>query len=145
MRNATILIVEDDAILAMNLQRMVSLMGYTVSGPLASGEHACKFEAQLKAEIEDLLHQAEEADRPEVPDGMDIPDELARREERLTAIAKAKAEIEKRATARHATEQAEYEQKLAERKPKNRRPTRNPVASSPNHLCPAPRTKTKST
>ena len=43
MRNATILIVEDDAILAMNLRRMISLMGYTVAGPLASGEKAMVF------------------------------------------------------------------------------------------------------
>ena len=40
MRKATILIVEDDAILAMDLQRMVSRLGYTVTGPLASGEEA---------------------------------------------------------------------------------------------------------
>jgi DNA-binding NarL/FixJ family response regulator len=43
MRNATILIVEDDAILAINLRIMISLMGYTVVGPLATGELAVKF------------------------------------------------------------------------------------------------------
>ena len=43
MRNAIILIVEDDAILAMNLRRMIALMGYTVAGPLASGEKAIAF------------------------------------------------------------------------------------------------------
>ena len=43
MRNATILIVEDDAILAMNLRRMISLMGYTVAGPIASGEKAITY------------------------------------------------------------------------------------------------------
>ncbi len=40
MRKATILIVEDDAILAVDLQRMLSRLGYTVAGPLASGEKA---------------------------------------------------------------------------------------------------------
>ena len=54
-----------------------------------SWKHACKIEVQLKAEVEELLRQAEEADRDDVPDGMDIPEELSRRKERLAAIAKA--------------------------------------------------------
>ncbi len=40
MRKATILIIEDDAILAMDLKRMLWRLGYTVAGPLASGEQA---------------------------------------------------------------------------------------------------------
>ena len=83
-----------------------------------SWKHACKLEAQLKAEVEDLLRQAEEADRSDLPDGLDIPAELERREKRLSAIAGAKAEIERRAAARHAEEQADYEKKLAKRKAK---------------------------
>lgn len=86
-----------------------------------SWKHACKLEAQLKAKIEELLRQAEEADRTDLPDGLDIPDELARREERLAAIARAKAEIEKRAAQRHAEEQADYEKKLTERKAKEQK------------------------
>ena len=39
----TILIVEDEAILALDLQRKITLMGYTVAGPLASGEEAIAF------------------------------------------------------------------------------------------------------
>jgi transposase len=69
-----------------------------------SWKHACKIEAQLKAEVEELLRQAEEADRNDIPDGMDIPDELARRKERLVAIAKAKKEIERRAAERYKKE-----------------------------------------
>ena len=45
-----------------------------------SYEHAGKIEAQLKAEVADLLAKAEAADRADVPDGMSIPEELARRE-----------------------------------------------------------------
>ena len=41
-----------------------------------SYEHAGKIEAQLKAEVADLLAQAEAADHADVPDGMSIPDEL---------------------------------------------------------------------
>ena len=43
MCKATILMVEDDAILAMDLQRMISQQGYTVLAPLASGEEAITF------------------------------------------------------------------------------------------------------
>jgi DNA-binding NarL/FixJ family response regulator len=43
MRNATILIVEDDAILVMNLRGMISQMGYTVAGSCATGEAAIAF------------------------------------------------------------------------------------------------------
>ena len=80
-----------------------------------SYEHASKLEAQLKAEVAELLRKAEAADRADIPDDMNIPEELARREKRLAAIATAKAEIEKRAAERHAREQAAYEKKVAER------------------------------
>ena len=40
MDKATILIVEDDAILALDLKKMLLRLGYTVAGPLASGEEA---------------------------------------------------------------------------------------------------------
>src|SRR5579863_6305259 len=48
-----------------------------------SYEHAGKLEAQLKAEVAELMAKAEAADQADLPDGMLIPDELARREERL--------------------------------------------------------------
>src|SRR5450432_2194842 len=58
-----------------------------------SYEHASKIEAQLQAEVADLLRQAEAADQADVADGMSIPEELARREKRLAAIARAKAKM----------------------------------------------------
>ncbi len=83
-----------------------------------SYEHAGKIEAQLKAEVADLMARAEAADRADVPDGMSVPEELARREARLAAIAAAKAKIEGRAKERHKREQAEYEAKLARQEAK---------------------------
>lgn len=77
--------------------------------------HACKLEEQLKAEVAELLRQAEAADQADLPDGMSIPEELSRRTERLKAIADAKAEIERRAAERFAQEQEAYDKKLAER------------------------------
>src|ERR1035437_10889718 len=80
-----------------------------------SYEHANKLEAQLKAEVAELLKKADAADHADIPDGMSIPEELERRTDRLAAIAAAKVEIERRAAERHAREQAEYEKKVAER------------------------------
>ena len=80
-----------------------------------SYEHAGKIEAQLKAEVADLMAKAAAADQADVPDGMSIPEELARRETRLAAIARAKATIEARAKERHAREQAEHDAKMAQR------------------------------
>jgi len=103
-----------------------------------SHEHACKIEAQLKAEVAELLARAEAADRTDIPDGISIPEELARREERLAKLAAARAKIEARAKERFAREMAEHEAKLAARaaktaatgkKPGGRQP--QPPASGP--------------
>ena len=83
-----------------------------------SYEHAGKIEAQLQAEVAELMAKAEAADQADVPDGMSIPEELARREQRLAEIARARAIIEARAKERHAREQAEYEAKMAAREAK---------------------------
>src|ERR1039457_6117158 len=80
-----------------------------------SYEHAGKIEAQLKAEVADLMAKAEVADKSDVPDGMSIPDELALREARLRNIAQARATIEERAKERHARELEEHEAKMATR------------------------------
>src|SRR5271169_276517 len=68
-----------------------------------SDEHAGKIEAQLKAEVAELLARAEAADKADVPDGMSIPEELARREKRLAKLAEARAKLETRAKERAAT------------------------------------------
>ena len=80
-----------------------------------SYEHAGKIEAQLQAEVAELMAKAGAADQADVPDGMSIPDELARREQRLAEIARARAAIEARAKERQAREQAEYDAKMAAR------------------------------
>jgi len=83
-----------------------------------SYEHATKIETQLKAEVADLLGKAEAADQADVPDGMQVPEELSRREKRLAEIARAKAVIEARAKQRHARERAEYEAMMEAREAK---------------------------
>jgi transposase len=103
-----------------------------------SYDHACKLEEQLKAEVAELLKKAEAADRADIPDGMSIPEELTRREERLTAIAEAKAEIERRAALRHAVERGAYEKKMAERSEKEHKTGKKPKGSVPKPPTPGP-------
>ena len=69
--------------------------------------HAEAIEAQLKAEVQELLALADAADGVNVPDGMSVPEELKRREDLLAAIAEAKAKIEARAAERFARESAD--------------------------------------
>ena len=83
-----------------------------------SYEHAGKIEAQLKEEVSKLLKKAEEADQTDIPDGISIPEELARRKDRLEKLAMARAKIEARAKERYARELAEHEAKLAAREAK---------------------------
>ena len=73
-----------------------------------SYEHATKIEAQLKAEVAELLARAEAADQAEVVDGMSIPEELALREDRLAKLAQVRVKIEARAKERFEREAAEH-------------------------------------
>jgi transposase len=104
-----------------------------------SWEHACKIEAQLKAEVEELMRLAEAADAENLPDGMSVPEELRLREERLAAIARAKEEIEERAARRYAEEKVEYERKMAARESKERETGRKPGGRVPKEPQEGPR------
>jgi transposase len=103
-----------------------------------SYEHAGKIETQLKAEVADLLAKAEAADQADVPDGMSIPEELARREARLAKLAEARAKIEARAKERFERERAEYEAKLAARQAKAEATGRKPSGKPPQPPVEAP-------
>ncbi|MDO9046915.1 MAG: IS1182 family transposase [Methylobacter sp.] len=80
-----------------------------------SWEYANQLEAQFKQEVDTLMKLAEAADNTPLPEDMDVPKELKRRQDRLVVIAKAKQEIQARAKARYAQEKAEYDEKLAKR------------------------------
>ena len=96
-----------------------------------SYEHAGKIEAQLKAEVADLLAKAEAADQTDIPDGMSVPEELARREARLVALAEARATIEGRAKERYAREMAEHEAKMEARAAKTEATGKKPGGKAP--------------
>jgi hypothetical protein len=96
-----------------------------------SYEHAGKIEAQLRAEVADLLAKAEAADQADIPDGMSIPEELERREKRLETLAAARATIEARAKERFEREQAEHQAKLAAREAKTEAMGKSPRGKPP--------------
>ena len=100
--------------------------------------HACKLEKQIHVEVEALLRQAEQADEKELTEAMSIPDELARREQRLESIARAKAEIQQRASERYAKEKEAYDQKMAERKVKEQASGKKPRGRKPKPPSPGP-------
>ena len=102
--------------------------------------YANKLEKQLRREVQELLRRAEQADTEDEPE-IDIPDELARREDRLAAIKKAKEEIERRAQERFEAEQAEYEAKLNQRKDKEAETGKKARGREPKLPEPGPRDK----
>ena len=93
--------------------------------------HAQKIEAQLQAEVKELLARAEAADQEPLPEGLGIPEELSRREERLAAIREAKAQIEARAAQRDAREKSEFEAKMKARADKTARTGKKPGGKPP--------------
>lgn len=86
-----------------------------------SYERAGEMIAQLELEVQQLLAKAEQADATPLQDGLTIPEEITRRQERKAALAQARAEIEARAHARYTAQLAQHEQKLAERAAKKER------------------------
>ena len=100
-----------------------------------------EIQSQLRREVQELLELGEQADQKEVPIpvGLNIPDELALREERLTKLARAKAVLEERAKERFEAEQAEYQAKLKEREAQGRKRHRKPRGPKPKPPEPGPR------
>jgi transposase len=103
-----------------------------------SYERAGQIEMQLREEVAKLTAMAEAADQADVPDGMSIPEELARREKRLAEIARARAIIEARAKERYAREQAEHEAKMAARAAKSAETGKKPGGRPPAPPVEAP-------
>jgi transposase len=93
--------------------------------------HASQIEAQLKAEVAELMVLAEAADKTDLPDGMAVPEELKRRKDRLALLAAAKAKIEARAKERFEHEQAEHEAKMKARADKQKATGRKPGGKPP--------------
>jgi transposase len=98
-----------------------------------------ELEVQLRSEVEELFTLSEQIDQREIPDGLVVREEIARREDRLARLVEAKAVLEARAKERTATEQAEYEATLAQRKERERMTGRRPGGRSPTPPTTGPR------
>lgn len=124
----------------------ISLDGSKVHAD-ASKSHAVsygrllKMEAQLRAEVEELIALSETADGSELPEGLDIEAEIDFREGRLVNLARAKEVIEERAQERYEAERAEYEAKMEAREEKARETGRKPGGRAPQPPVPGPRDK----
>lgn len=76
------------------------------------------------------MELAEAVGNEKMPDGMILPDEIARREDRLKAIAVVMTKIKERAKDRE-QEPAEYEAKLAKREAKSKESGNKPRGKAP--------------
>ena len=106
-----------------------------------SYQRLLELEDQLRAEVDELFRLAEQADRQEVPAGLNIADEIALRQDRLTRLAEAKKVLQARAEERQAFEQAEYEAKVREREAKAQRTGRKPRGRPPTPPAAGPQDK----
>ena len=100
-----------------------------------------KLEKRLSAEVKELLALSEQADQSELPEELDIAEEIAFRQYRLANLAEARAVLEMRAEERYQAEKAEYEAKMREREEKARRRGRKPRGRKPKPPTPGPRDK----
>src|SRR5258708_17006043 len=111
----------------------------------ASRHHAVSYkrlqeaETQLRAEIEELFKLSEQSDQRDIPDGLVVREELARREDRPARLRKAQAGQQARATEPLAPEQAEYEAKRAQRAGGERMRGRSPGGRPPTPPVPGAR------
>jgi len=103
--------------------------------------HAIKLQKQLESEVEMLMVKANEADNKDDNDGMSIPDEIARREDRIEVIKEAKKKIEARVKERYTKETKEYQEKMKKRQDKETLTGKKPRGKVPKEPTKEPKDK----
>lgn len=98
-----------------------------------------ELEHRLQVEVEELFALAERSEGVELPEGLVVSNEIARREGRLARLAEAKAVLEQRARARDAQDQAVYDAKVREREEQAQQRGRKPRGPAPQPPTPGPR------
>jgi transposase len=68
----------------------------------------------IEAEVDELLKRADNAESNDLADGLTIPNEIARRKERIEKLKRARGVLEERAREAAAQQEPEYREKLAE-------------------------------
>lgn len=100
-----------------------------------------EIKSQLSTEVKELFALLKQTDPNELPEGLNIAEEIAFRQARLVNLAQAKAVIEARAEERYRAEKAEYEAKMREREEKAKGTGRKPRGRKPQPPTPGPRDK----
>lgn len=106
-----------------------------------SYDHVEKQMKLAEEQIEELLAKAEDADSTPLQDGLSVPEEIKRREDRLAKLKEAKKVMEERAKQRFEEEKAEYEAKLAQRQAKEEATGRKSRGKKPKPPQEGPRPK----
>jgi transposase len=96
-----------------------------------SHDHAVEQMQLLEDEIAQLLAKAEDADSTPLREGLSIPEEIKRREDRIGKIKQAVRAMEEQAKERFAREKAEYEEKLKAREDKEKATGKKPGGKAP--------------
>jgi len=102
--------------------------------------HAIAQMQLLEDQIAQLLHKADEADSAPLEDGLTVPKEVARRQERLEKLREATAQIEARAKERHREEMAAFAEKQ-KRRDAQHAAGKKPRGRAPQPPCEGPRSK----
>lgn len=111
----------------------------------ASKSHAVSYkrllelEIHLRREVEELFVLAEQTDGGLLPEGLNLADEVAIRQQRLGRLAEAKKVLELRAEERYQAEQGEFEANQRARDAKAERNNRKPPGPPPQPPTPGPR------
>lgn len=106
----------------------------------ASKHHAMSYdrirqlEAQYEAEVKRLLERASDADQNDQE--LDIPAELARRDQRLARLREARKVLEQRAQADYEAKKQEYDRKMAQRQDQEQRTGKKPGGKAPQAPSP---------
>lgn len=93
--------------------------------------HAIKQIQLAEEQIAQLLQKAEDADSTPLQDGLTIPEEIKRREDRIAKLREATQAMEARAKERLIEEQAVYQEKLAARQAKEQSDGKKPRGKAP--------------
>jgi transposase len=105
-----------------------------------SWAHLLKIEQELQRQVQELVQKASNADANDLPDGLDIPAEIERRQKRLSVMAKAKATLQARAQERDALAHAQFADQQARRQAQ-RDAGRKPVGRPPHEPPTGPQSK----
>jgi hypothetical protein len=101
--------------------------------------HAVQQMQLAEEQIAQLLQKAEDADSTPLQDGLTIPGEIQRREDRIAKLREATQVMETRAKERLIEEQAAYQEKLAARQAKEQSTGKKPRGKAPQPPAEGPR------